>query len=312
MPRSRRVLTVPEREADQAALSIDPKDVEANLLHSQAGKPDEQDPDLANALAAWHGQERQKVFLWLIPRNDGYELRVEVANAADPEEARRIALEYQVPAGNGFRHLEAMEENWVKTNEPFVVRDTTSVSLSHDGALDDNERLMGRDAAFRSMRYKYAELGIDAFEPEKWLAKVNSDTAEQLQAAAEAEANRKRQLVHVLVSVQEQIASIASLTGFAPAPAYVAPEPDVTDLTIYAPARLNKQDYPRLADANWTTTKPQSAITAAENNAFRLLLKDGGILWQAIHGLAGDEERLGMQKIEQRIRTMVQLTPLAE
>lgn len=289
-------------------------EIAADVAVKVAGTPAQETPQAALIpqaetqieTPAWHGDVRSMVYRWEIPGPHGYALVIDVADAESPDLARVAALSYEVPTDTDSetRPLSAVEVNWIRTTDARAVRETSALTLDHDTALQDNARLTAENGAFRRCRRLFAERGIDVFNPQAWLAKVDAER-DMLIAEAEAHRDARHQtLAAELLALQGALVRAIAATGFAPPPAQAPSEPDYSKLTVFArgPAAV-RDEFPRLAAANWALADPREPLTEPESQGLDLLMRSGGVIDDVIYTQPISElETLSLRAIAARIR----------
>ena len=228
----------------------------------------------------WHGDAKQKVYVWDIPSDrSGYNLRIEITEADNADEARIVALEKTLDAGGGeiSRPLNAIEVNWINTVEPRVVLDTKEVTLDHKTALDVNQRLEGEIEAWKQCRRDFSRLGINVFNPETWVEGQKAELASKLADAEDDAENKRRALCEAVEAAIGQLTRIARQTDHARPDAVIVAEPDYSVLGIVCPPGVSKRDYPKLAGATWVHTSIDT-LTPEQAEGIRLIVKDDGLI----------------------------------
>jgi hypothetical protein len=248
------------------------------------------------------------LYLWDIPGDTGYYLRIEVADAKGEDEARIAALEYQVPLSDTVkRSLNALESTWVISTAPQVVRDTTDVTLDLDTAIRENERLRKENKAFAETAAVFGELGIDPYNPRAFITSVQSQSAQRgARLAADLDTQRK-ELAENLERVMDDLRTLAKQTGFAQPEPQPASEPDYSALTIVVPDESAVQQYPRLRGANFIAFEPGEPLTSDEREGLEMLTKPDGIIEEYWRSKGSERDVSALKAAQKRIRAEVAL-----
>ena len=254
---------------------------------------------------AYHAAPKT-IYLWQIPADNGYALRLEIEDAPDAAHARTKALQAEVPLGEGeWRRLTQVETQWVASTEPVIVRDTATVTLAHDGALAETVRLDGLLADWRRVESVFAEYGIDVTRPNLFIDETMLAAKVEIAAADLARSNQHKALSARLQGIMSDFAEALDATGYAPLPPATVPEPDCSLLTVVAPPTISRHDYPRLAGATWTSKEPGEPLSDLEAEGRELLLREGGIIDERARGFVSDRESAALRAIETRISTEI-------
>jgi hypothetical protein len=246
--------------------------------------------------------------VWLIPGDRGYELRLEIQDAANDAEARIAALEYTVPLDNNeSRPLHSQERLWITTVEPMVCKDSDLITLGHEQALAENAKLEAQNTAFKSSRRLFAEHGIDIFNPQGFIDRVHAEAKRVVDDARVEADSETKIMVAALLDAQESIARAVESTRFAPPKPAAVYEPDYSPLTVVAGDGVNPSQYPRLAGANWLAQALDAPLTDAERLGRELLLKDYGVIertWRVNVDGISPVETDGLKAFAKRIRAV--------
>lgn len=172
-----------------------------------------------------HSETTALAFAWSIPGPDGYNLRIEVGDTADAEQARAVACASTIKVttllGLGERDLTTAEQNWIRTNPPQLVRDVADITIEHEQAIDENAALMARAEYVAGVAGYVASLpGAGSEDPieaiQGYQAHVAADVQRELNTMRLELEGRARQMALHIAAVQESLRVAAVETGFGP------------------------------------------------------------------------------------------------
>lgn len=184
-------------------------------------------------------------FEWRIPVSDAGFITVgAITNTV--EDARLMVLStLTVSCHDGStRPLHPMERHWIATSEPVVASDAVRVTLSHDAALRENERLVRENADFaeahttltQTMRDDGVELPSHDLSIAALLIHYHAVLSARSDIAFEtrhAEIEKQKQIL--ATATERAIASLQDAfyaSGLAPLPPEPEPEPDWSGVRI--------------------------------------------------------------------------------
>lgn len=256
------------------------------------------------------------VYLWDIPGENGYSMRIEVESADDIEHARSTALAFTVPLGTmekdhmGFEHearrpLTSIESQWVRTIEPQVVVDSSAVTMGHGEALKENERLRKENEAFDKCREVFAEHSIDVYNPGAFIDSAHQYSSDRINQANKERDERNQKLVNKLLALQSAFDVAIEESGCAPPKPEVPAEPDYSGLTIFVDDIAESQYYPRLNAANFVERVPTDPLDDDEKAGLDLILREYGILERYWRQAASETEIVQIKAIMGRIKAVI-------
>lgn len=213
-------------------------------------------------------------YRWDVPAADDYILRLQITTTDGIDEARRQLID-SPPVD---RKLTPMEAHWIRTSEPGIVLPSACVSLDHNTALAENARLQVLHMAYDQTEAACKSHGIDPHEPQVWIDAIKAGAqvaVDQITATSNAKLARMASSVKMLRTACTDVLEQNGLDDHAPV---LEPTPDVSVLTVYASADVDKGRYADLAAANWITHEVAEPTDSAKRGLFEAM-KPGGYLW---------------------------------
>lgn len=248
------------------------------------------------------------VYRWQIPGDRDYSLPVDITDAATVDEAKFAALGIVI-GGDGTednpgRSLTVVERHWIETKEPLIVRDTEAITLGHEWALIENEKLKAEIATYAQAKRVFEDYGINPEDPYLWVNEQMDGIADTMKRHDERVEAERVVLADNLEGLALMVRNIAKKTGHAQPDPILPAKPDASRLTITAPTGT-RHTFPDLEAALWTEINPAEPMNHDEAEGLHQILNDNnGIVWEWMRSRGSEVETRQMTAAIHRILTL--------